>query len=362
MRFEPGFIKELKRDLATIRPDIARRVARVGGLSEQKLLSLVSTTQVDVLNDVSHLTVTQSYEQLASTGVWRQAIDAVRKGEVAFVVLAGGSGTRLGGPKAFVQLPKLGMTLTSIKAMQSCLTGHEGEVVQAPTWFMTSPGLLERMSSHLNGLCPVIEGCVFEQFESYRLRPDNRLSFVGPGVPELQPTGHGDLGPALIESGVLDDNPNVKHCVVVNVDNVKASLDMHVLGHHLQTGSHVTCELVERRQGDEGGVPVWHENRAQIVEAFRLPEGTASSATYHNTNTMIISVEALRTELPWRWHRVRKQVDNRIVVQYERMLQQYTEAFDTQYVLVNREDRYAPVKTPDDLDRVATLLNGNLRL
>lgn len=360
MRFEPGFVKELQQDLAAIRPEFKKRLARKGNLEERRLLSLVSGTPDEVLSDVEHVTAVSSYERLTWSGdCWRAAVDAVRAGEVAYVVLAGGAGTRAGGPKAFMRLPGLGMTLMANKVMQSGFVTHEGEVVQAPVWFMTSPELFERVALHLAGLSPVPEGAVFEQFESIRLRPNNRVSFVEPGVPELHPTGHGDVGPALVESGVLGENPSVKHCVIVNIDNVMASLDPHVLGHHLLTGAHVTCELVKREAGDAGGVPVWHENRAQIVEAFRLPDGFTEGATYHNTNTMIVSVEALRTELPWRWHRVRKQVDSRIVVQYERLLQQYTEAFPTSYVCVPRDKRYLPVKTEADLLRADEKLNGN---
>lgn len=362
MRFEPGFVKELQRDLASIRPDIKARTARSGALPDQRLLSLVCATPQEVLSDVEHVTEATSYERLTWTGEnAARAVDAIRAGEVAFIPMAGGAGTRAGGPKAFMRLPKLGMTLMALKVMQSGFTTHEGEVVQAPVWFMTAPSLFERLALHLGGLMPVPTGAVFEQFESYRLRPDNRVSFTEPGVPELYPTGHGDVGPALVESGVLDDNPNVKHCIIVNLDNVMASVDPHVLGHHLETKAHVTCEVVERQPGDGGGggVPVWHENRPQIVEAFRLPDGFTEGAKYHNTNTMIVSVEALRTPIDWRWHRVRKQVDNRVVVQYERLVQQYTEAFATSYVCVPRDQRYLPIKSEADLLRADEMLNGN---
>jgi UDP-N-acetylglucosamine pyrophosphorylase len=359
MRFEPGFIRELKQDLNSVKPEFRRRATREGGLKEQELLSLVSSPVDDVLDDIEHVTAVSNYDHLTQTGGWHLAIDAVRTGEVAFVVLAGDNGTRAAGSKAFMRLPKLGITLTTNKLVQSGFTTDEGEVLQAPTWFMTSPSNIERMLLHLGGLSPVPDGCVFEQFESYSLSPDNTLSFIEPGVPELYPTGHGDVGPALVESGVLADNTNVKHCVIVNVDNVMASLDLHVLGHHLETGAHVTCELVKRERGDSGGVPVWHENRAQVVESFRLPDGFVDKAVYHSTNTTIISVEALRAELQWRWHRVRKQIDGRIVVQFERMLQQYTEVFATNYVEVPRVQRYLPIKTEADLLRADEILNSN---
>ena len=358
VRFEPGFVKELQEDLNNVKPEIKAKQDRPGALVEKQLLSLCCATPQEVV-DGEHARPSDvvRYDELTS---WQPAVDAIRAGEIAFVVLAGGAGTRAGGPKAFMRLPKLGMTLMANKLVQSGFTTHDGEAIQAQTWFMTAPEHLERFGNHLIGLVPQpSEGVVFEQFESYRLAVNNRIVFTEPGVPELYPTGHGDIGPALIESGVLDDHPNVKHCVIVNCDNVLASLDPIILSRHLEAGVDVTCELIDREKKDAGGVPVWVDNKLQVVENFRLPDGFIDGALYHNTNSFIISVEALKTSLPWRWHRIRKQVGNRLVIQYERLIQQYTEAFSTQYIVVDRKRRYLPVKVEGDLERADEFLNGN---
>lgn len=359
MRFEPGFVKELRQDLEHVKPEFKSRVERTGGLSEQRLLSLVCATSQALDGEIEHAQDSDvvRYENLTT---WQTGIDAVKAGEVAFVVLAGGVGTRAGGPKPFMRLPKLGITLMANKLVQSAFATHDGEVVQAPVWFMTSPDILERFARHLDGLVPQpAAGIVFEQFESYRLTVDNRLVFTEPGMPELHPTGHGDVGPALVESGVFDEHPEVKHCVIVNCDNVLASLDPVLLTHHIESGVPVTCEVVEHRKGTPGGVLVWVDGQLQVVEQFRLPEGFADAAKYHNTNSMIISVDALKAEMPWRWYRVRKQVGDRIVVQHERLLQQYTENFKANYVLIDGDRRYLSVKTETDLVRADEKLNGN---
>jgi UDP-N-acetylglucosamine pyrophosphorylase len=359
MRFEPGFVKELREDLAQVKPEIKARLARPGALTEQQLLGLVSCTPQEVVSDAEHATASDvvPYDDLAS---WQAGIDAVRAGEVAFIVLAGGAGTRAGGPKPFMRLPKLGITLMANKLVQSAFATHDGEVVQAPVWFMTSPGLLEQFARHLEGLVPQpAAGTVFEQFESYRLSVDNRLVFTEPGVPELHPTGHGDVGPALVESGVLVEHPNVKYCAIVNCDNVLASLDPVLLTHHIESGHDVTCEVVERKKAEHGGVLAWVDGKLQVVERFRLPDGFADEARYHNTNSMIVNVAALRAEIPWCWYRVRKQAGSRLVIQHERLLQQYTVAFKAGYVLVDRARRYLPVKTEEDLQRADEVLNGN---
>jgi hypothetical protein len=138
-----------------------------------------------------------------------------------------------------------------------------------------------------------------------------------------------------------------------------ASPHSALLGFHKRQGVAVTCEVVDRRQGDKGGVIAVVNNRLQIAEDWRLPPGFSDQARWHNTNTMIVDVSVLRSNIDWRWHRVRKQINNRLVIQHERLLQQYTEEFPTQYVHVPREARYFGVKTPEDLEAAGKLLTGH---
>lgn len=360
MRYEPGFVKELRREIESLDQKYRSRLARPGSLTENQLISLVSGGLDHMVVNVDHASESDviQYDKLHE---WKPGVDAVKAGEVAFVVLAGGNGTRVGGPKAFMRLPKLGISLIANKLVQSGFATHEGEVLQAHTWVMTSPDLCNVMAEHLCGLSA--SGIVFEQFESYRLSVDNRMSFVERGVPEMYPTGHGDVGLALIESGVLNDNPNVKYCVIVNCDNVLASLDPIMLSHHIKSGVDLTCEVIKRVPEDKshGGSLVWADGRLQIVERFRIPQDFLryNEPIYHNTNSMIINVSALKSEIDWKWHRVRKQVGTRLVVQYERLLQQYTENLNSQYVVVDRQRRYCPIKTNDDLEKADEVLNGN---
>lgn len=354
MRFEPGNASGLRADINSIELGYRERHCRPGGLTESELLQLVLAPRDEVVSDLEHPSAPDVTELDAiGPDVEELGRKAIEEGSVAFVILAGGSGTRLGSPKALARLPGLGLSLLAHKLTQA---------IPMQAWVMTSPQLVMPILDHLGTLNPLRLGCVFDQFESYRLSPDNRIAFMAPGVPELHPTGHGDVGPALVESGVFDDSPNVKHCIIVNVDNVLASPEPRVLGHHLATGAHVTCEIVDRSGDDRsGGRLAWSAGRLQVMESFRLPDDFEDSAQLTSTNTMIVSVEALRARLQWRYHRVRKQVGSRIVVQHERLLQQYTEAFDARFVLVPRRQRYLPIKEEIDLERADDALNGNNR-
>lgn len=349
----PGFVTSLREDLVQVEPAIQFCVHRSGALTDKELVSLTTRMDADpALYHPDHASAedVQVFDRVTVDDE-RVGEQLIKDGHVAFVMLAGGAGTRAGGPKVFARLEKVGTSLMGWKLLQS------GNM---PVWVMTSPDMLKSMQRHVSSLAvPIgLNGIVFEQFEGYRLTPDNRLLTMAPGVPELYPLGHGDVGPALVESKVLDDNPQVKHIVVCNVDNVLASPDPGIIGHHVRSGRKVTCELVERKRGDRGGVLACVNNQLQIAEDFRLPDGFANDALYHNTNTMVIDTDVLRWDIPWRWHRVRKEVGNRLVIQYERLLQQYTEECQTNFLLVPREVRYCCVKTHDDLERADELLGS----
>jgi UDP-N-acetylglucosamine pyrophosphorylase len=141
---------------------------------------------------------------------------------------------------------------------------------------------------------------------------------------------------------------------------VLAAPDMAILGQHLSLKSDVTCEVVKSTKQDKGGRLAYVDGKLQIVEDFRLDPKFVKESKYCNTNTMIMSTSALiYAAMNWKWHRVRKEANNKIVIQYERLLQQYTEVFDTNYVLVPREKRYVPIKNEADLLIADKMLNGN---
>ena len=359
MRLELGSLQNYINDLLKINNEFAGRLSRAGGLDTKTLIDLVANqisqdfadpeqaSAADVVNESS-----LSYECFVA------GEKAIKNGEVAFVVLAGGSGTRMGSAKALVKIPPLGISMLANKLMQSYASLSDGEH-KVPTWIMTQPNLTKQLSDHINCLTPVPECVVFEQFESCRLKLDNSVDFVEPGIPNVHPCGHGDVGPALIESGVLDDNKNVKYVIVVNVDNVLVKPSAAIVGHHILSGKDVTCEVVQRCETDSGGCLAWSGGKLQILENFRISQHFQNEALFHNTNTMIISTSVFYRPIEWKWHRIRKHIENKIVIQHERLLQQYTSDFDSQYVLVDRNKRYFPVKTNDDLIAAGKMLDGN---
>lgn len=364
MKYEPGFLTSLKSDLEIVKPDYQDKLKRSGGMTTNKLVNLVATSTCSDLiihaEHPTHMDVTPYNSIDAECELIGR--NAIKAGEVAYVILAGGAGTRLSEPKALLRIPGLGMSLLANKLAHATITNiHSVEPIVAPhVWIMTSPSLTKELMIHLTSLIPGVNGIVFEQFESFRLRPDNSLDLLGDGNPDLYPTGHGDLGPALIENKMWDlpEHSNIKYVLVTNVDNVRNVFDPLVIGHHIVNKNKITCEVVKRDKDDLGGSLAWSDGTLQVVESFRLDDDFVKESKYHNTNTMILNKEVLEKHIDWKWYRIRKKVGNKLAVQYERLLQQYTAEYKTDYILVDR-DSYLPVKIEKDLEIVATLLNGN---
>ena len=349
----PGFVGSLKQELEGVLPQFRAEVKRVGGLSEEELLALTSRPDADpAMYHPEHANAVNviDAEKCITAEHVEVGEQALLDGSTALVILAGGHGTRIGGSKALLTLPNLGLSLLAWQLLQA------GNM---PVWVMASRGLDQQIQRHVTSLAlPVgLNGVIFPQFVSYRLTPDNRLSpGASPGIPDLYPLGHVDVGPALMESGILNYNPQVKRVIIINVDNVMAAPHAGVLGRHIVDGNKLTCEVVDRVKGDRGGVLAWVDNHLQIAEDFRLPEGFVEAALFHNTNTMVIDAEVLRWPIPWRWHRVAKNLGSRVVIQYERLLQQYAEECQAEFIRVPREARYLPIKTPEDLESVGRKL------
>lgn len=354
MKFEPSFVRDLSQEFKSVDPKIREKVARHRSLSEKKLLALLSQPLIDIAEDeCEHASESDifNYDDIDSQA---SAIEAIKNGEVAFVVLAGDDDA-----SGLWRMPNLGISLMGNKVFQSGFVA-EGKAYEAPVWLMVSPKHLQQFISHTRDFAmPGPKSMfTFKQFQSYRLRPDNKLDKVD-NVPQLYSTGTGDLGPTLSEHDSYSLYPNVKHCVIVNCNNVLATLNPFILAKHIDSKSKVTCEVVRRKEGDKGSVPIWYNNSLQLVQQSYLIDECLKKAPFHSTNSMIVDVDVLRTDIPWTWHRVRRQSENRIIVQYERLLQQYTELFKTNYVLVDRDTRYFPVRTKDDLPAADRLLNGN---
>jgi UTP--glucose-1-phosphate uridylyltransferase len=296
---------------------------------------------------------TPEHDRLAALG--RRAIDA---GQVGAVVLNGGMATRFGGTAKGVVPAVAGRSFLDLKLSQIGRAGGG----RAPALLMNSFATDRITASHLAGLDPGCEVRSFTQMISLRLAPDGGLFLGADGRPSLHAPGHGDLPFALRASGELERflAAGGRFLTMSNVDNLGAALDPAVIGRHIDGGRPVTVELVDTDPGDVGGFPALVEGRLTIVEAFRLPlDFDVTTIPVFNTNTFVFDARALESAPDLQWFSVVKTVEGREAVQFERLVGQLTDFFDTTWLRVPRRgpaSRFLPIKVPSDLvDRARDL-------
>jgi UTP--glucose-1-phosphate uridylyltransferase len=280
---------------------------------------------------------------------------ALSRGECALAVLAGGMATRMGGVvKALVEAVD-GKTFLELRlAEQEALAKTYGK--KPPMWLMTSQPTSGPITSSLGQrLGPDVQ--VFQQNLSVRLDENGKLFRDKNGNVSFYSPGHGDFPDALARSGLLERfrEAGGRYLLVSNLDNLGGGLDPVLIGMHLSSQASITCEVVEKRAADRGGVPVDYEGRTVILEEFRLPESfDPTTIPVFNVNTLAFSVDSLLAQgIPWTYFEVKKQVEGVNVLQYERLIHELTFHLPTRYAVVPRDSarsRFLPVKDMAELD------------
>jgi UTP--glucose-1-phosphate uridylyltransferase len=282
---------------------------------------------------------------------------ALRAGQCALIVLAGGMATRMGGVvKALVEAVP-GSTFLDLRLREAdALAARYG--ARAPLWLMSSHTtdgpIREALGARLDGY----DVAVFPQFLSLRLTPQGHVFKDAHGEPSVHAPGHGDLPDALGKSGLLTRfvAGGGKLVMVTNLDNLGGGLDPLIVGMHLDDERPVTCEVVDKLPGDRGGIPVRLDGRPVVLEEFRLPTSfDPESVRVFNVNTFVFDAEALqKLDIEWTYFVVHKKVDDVPVVQFERLVGEVTSALATRYLVVPRvgaASRFLPVKDHDELAR-----------
>jgi UTP--glucose-1-phosphate uridylyltransferase len=283
-------------------------------------------------------------------------LEALRRGELAVVVLAGGMATRMGGVvKALVEI-RPGLTFLDARLAER---EHWSAVADAPlplvlmTSYATDDPIRETLGDTLDGR----RVDAFTQGVSLRLTPDGHLFRTAEDRPSLHATGHGDLPDSIRGAGTLGRlmDEDVRVVWIANLDNLGAAIDPLVLGKHLDGGAPLTVEVVEKVPGDRGGSPFRVDGRPVILESFRVPKDVdEDSVGVFNTNTFLVDAAELRDlDMAWTWFRVEKSVDGRPAIQFERLIGELTSALRSSFLLVPRdgpESRFIPAKDHAELD------------
>ncbi len=213
---------------------------------------------------------------------------ALRAGEVAAVLVAGGQGTRLGfeQPKGMFEIgPVSGRTLFQFFADRLIATG-DAFGVPIPWYIMTSDATdtetREYFESNGNLGLSGDQIRIFKQGTMPAVDVSSgKLLLAEKGSLALSPDGHGGTVGALARHGCLDDAAarGIKHLAYFQVDNPLVALcDPTLIGHHLMAGSEMTTQVVRKRYPMEKvGNVVKVDGKVQIIEYSDLPEQAAAA-------------------------------------------------------------------------------------
>ena len=211
---------------------------------------------------------------------------ALRRGEVAILVVAGGQGSRLGfeHPKGMFPIgPVTNKSLFQIHAEKVlALSRRHGRPI--PLLVMTSPATHEEtekfFQEHACFGLPPAEVFFFCQGTMPALdMATGKLLLESPGRLFTSPNGHGGTLTALADSGLLEclAERGIRQIFYFQVDNPLVEVaDPLFLGHHLAADAEVSSKIVPKEgPTDKLGNLVLIDGRCSMIEYSDLPEQLA---------------------------------------------------------------------------------------
>lgn len=320
-------------------------------------------------------------------GFWQDGLAMLRDGRAAFVLMAGGQGSRLGfeGPKGAcpLGLPD-DLVLFEVVVRRLLRLGQlSGKV--PPFAVMTGPenddATREWFASRTGPALPASWPRIFLQSAAPALDDNGKALVSESGKLALVPDGNGGIWERLRDDGILDAwaEAGVEWIHVAGVDNLLSlPCDPVFLGFAKSAGHPLSCKSVLRTDPSEKvGVYVLDgAGRPRVAEYTELPPETAGARADDglpvfreaNIASHLLTLDLARSfaaqELPW--HLARKKIQHidpvsghdlsdRFGCKYERFLfDAFPKASGMSVLRVSRGTEFAPVKNAQGTDSPQT--------
>ncbi len=331
----------------------------------------VNQTEVD-LSSVEEVPYVLKSE-LDLNAVSEAADKAVRDGEVAVVLMAGGQGTRLEhpGPKGTFSFD--GVSLFELQARQILKYKNEAGELKVHWYIMTSDINHEETLLFFkeHGFFNVPEENIhfFKQEHFPPLTKDGELMLTADKDIMLTPNGNGGIFSSLKNSGMLHEMEanGVQHVFMNNVDNVVVKvLDLALVGLHVTENNDITSKSITPKSGESVGRLAIMNGDKGVVEYTELPAGSEDKFTNANIGIHMYSTNFLNKaadgEMPY--HLALKKLehlDGELSVVKEEVLKFekfYFDAFkyaDKHNTLqVDRKGEFSPLKNKAGNDSIET--------
>lgn len=281
--------------------------------------------------------------------------------------LNGGLGTTMGctGPKSVIEV-RNGLTFLDLIVMQiENLNSKYG--CKVPLVLMNSFNthddtlkIVEKYSAHN------IEIHTFNQSQYPRLVVEDfsPLPCKGQtGKDGWYPPGHGDVFPALKNSGKLDLflSQGKEYVFVANSDNLGAIVDLKILHHLVQKKNEYCMEVTPKTLADvKGGTLISYEGKVQLLEIAQVPDEHVSEFKsiekfkIFNTNNLWVNLNAIKRLVEADALKMEiipnpKEVDGVKVLQLETAAGAAIKFFENAIGINVPRSRFLPVKATSDL-------------
>ena len=297
-------------------------------------------------------------------------------GRAVVIKLNGGLGTSMGmsAPKSLLPV-KEGMSFLDIVARQTVALRREHDA-RLPLALMNSFSTRDESVAALERHEELSDQDVpldFVQHKGPKLLADDLTPADWPDDPDLEwaPPGHGDLYTALVTSGMLEQllDADYEYAFVANIDNLGAVLDPRILAWFASEELPFLMEVADRTEADRKGghLAARREGGLVLREIAQTPDDDVDSFQdtsrwrFFNTNTMWVNLGSLDEVLRERDgvlglpiivnHKTVDPTDKESpeVVQVETAMGAAIAVFDGAQALQVSRERFAPVKTTNDL-------------
>ena len=317
----PGFLFSLQQQLEELDYSVLEQVNRCGGLDIRDLIDyLLKPIDYSVFDPFCPASSSFKDCTRSSIDTFWIGKNSLTSGQTAFVLIAT--------PESFIVQSGFDCSMLELNLIKTSWVKR--------TYILIDPRTrteVEKIISRHNRNNIVL----VDSYLTLLLTPDNRLH-TSEENHYLVSCGSGDVIEALAVSNLIDSE--TEHIFVSDANNLLGCLKPALVGQHIEEKKIVTCEITSRSDRNKT-LFCEHEGFNQLIETYRI-SNQLDDFIYTGTETFMFNISVLKDSIKWKWHRIKVNIDNKLVVKFERTLCDLTANYQTQFIFNPRRFCYSP--------------------